>query len=177
MIGDHKFLFLRLCGNQLKQINMNIKKFSNGIEINVDSTELTDHFLKLALKQIKNKKLYQYSTAYATGFRIDVRFIETPSKKNLNKRKIILEKAKKIKLTEFIEEFRLTSIKENQRVVSQFCNAFKYWKEESLECFVSEGKENMLKIRRVGPAALDLFEQFLKTKGFAFATWTGKEWI
>lgn len=156
---------------------MNIKKLPNGLEINVNSTELTDYFLELALKQIKNKKPYQYSTAYATGFRIDVRFIETPSKRNLNKRKIILEKAKKIKLKEFIEEFRLTGTKENQRLVSQFCNVFKHWNDESLEYLVAEGKESVLKFRRVGPIALDLFEQFLKSKGFAFATWTGKEWV
>lgn len=155
---------------------MNIKKLPNGLEINVNYTELTDYFLKLALKQVKNKKPYQYSTAYATGFRIDVRFIETPSKKNLNKRKTMLEKAKKIKLTEFIEEFRLTSNKENQRLISIFCN--KSWsKEDSLEFFVSMGKEEMLKFRGIGSKVLNLFEQFLKSKGFEFATWTGKEWI
>jgi hypothetical protein len=156
---------------------MNIKKLPNGLEINVDSSEMINYFLSLALKQVKNKKPYKYSTAYATGFRIDIRFIETPSKRNLNKRKIMLEKAKKIKLTEFIEEFRSTSTKENQRLISQFCNVFNYWNEESVGFFVSRGKEEVLKFRRIGSKALDLFEQFFKSKGFAFATWTGKEWV
>lgn len=155
---------------------MNIKKLANGLEINVNSSELTDYFLKLALKQVKNKKPYEYSTAHATGFRIDVRFIETPSKKYLNKRKAMLKKASKIKLSEFIEEFRLTSTKENQRLISIFCN--KSWnKEESLEFFVSMGKEEMLEFRGIGSKVLNLFEQFLKNKGFEFATWIGKEWI
>lgn len=155
---------------------MKIEKNPKGLEIHVNSSELVDYFLKLALKQVKSKRPYKYSTAGATGFRIDVRFIETPSKKDLNRRKVMLERAKKIKLAEFIEEFRLTATKENQRSISQFCNVFK-GTEESLEYLVSINKGSMLSFRRVGPVALDLFEQFLKIKGFTFATWTGKEWI
>lgn len=158
---------------------MEIKEIPNGLKIYVDHDELTDYFLKLALKQVKNKKPYKHSTAYATGFRIDVRFIETPSKKYLNKRRIMIEKAKKIKLGIFMEEFRSTATKENQRTVSQFCKGFTtYYKDESLAYLVSEDKEHMLKFRRVGPIALDLFDQFLKSKGFEFATWwTGEEWV
>ncbi len=155
---------------------MNIEQVPNGLKIHVESNELADYFLKLALKKVKNKKPYQYSTAYATGFRIDVRFIETLSKKHLNKRKSMLEKARAIKLTEFMEEFRSTSIKENKRIISQFCNSFNY-EEESLEYLVKHGKEEVLRFRKIGPVALDLFECFLKSKGFEFATWIGKEWI
>lgn len=156
---------------------MKIEKVPGGLKIDVESVEIIDYFLKLALKQIKNKKPYRYSTAYASSFKINIRYIETPSKRTLNKRKAVLEKAKKIKLTEFIEEFRLTSTEDNKRLISQFCNVFKNWGKESLEGIISEGKKDALRIRGVGPVALDLFEQFLKKKGFEFASWTGEKWI
>lgn len=156
---------------------MKIDKLPNGIEITVESHELVDHFLKLALKQVKNKKPYQYSTAYATSFRIDVRFIETPSKSYLKKRKIMLEKADKIKLVEFTEEFRKTGNKNNQRLISQFCNIFRGWKDETLKYLLERDKADMLKFRRVGPKALDLFEKFLNGKGFEFAIWNGEKWV
>lgn len=157
---------------------MKIKNLENGIEIHVDKLEVVDYFLKLALKEVKNKKPYQYSAAYATNFRIDVRFIENPPKNYLNKRVSILEKAKQVKITELMEEFRLTGTSTNKRLISQFCNIFKNWKDGSLECLLLENKEGMLRIRGVGPKVLDLFEQFLKSKGFTFATfWTGEKWV
>ncbi len=149
---------------------MNIKEIPNGLEINVDSKEAVDYFLKLVLKQRRNIKPYSYSTAYTSNFRIDVRFINIPSKRAEKKRKAMLERAKLIKLIKFIEEFRLTGNKGNQSVVSQFCNVFtNYFRDRSLCFLIEHSKEDLLKFRRVGPKALDLFEHFLNIKKFELA--------
>lgn len=155
---------------------MNIKKNTNGLEVNVDSGEIIDHFLNLALKQIKNKKRYKYSTAYVKSFRIDIRFIETFPRSYLSKRKTMLEKAKKIKITDFIEEFRSTSNKENRFSVAQFCNSFKYC-EDQLDRLITEDKKRIFDLARVGPQTLDLFEEFLKNKGFEFGIWDGEKFV
>lgn len=91
----------------------------------------------------------------------------------------MLKKAAAVKLPELMEEFRATGNKENRLSLSQFCNVFSGhdWDDRSLEYLVKMGKEQLLSFGRAGSKPLDLFEQFIKSKGFEFATWTGKEWV
>jgi hypothetical protein len=159
---------------------MRIQETGTGIVIYAEPSDYVDYLLKRALKEKKIKKPYKYSIEKVNNVRIDVCYIEVPNRKRATKRNKMLAKAKEIELSTYIEDFRLTANKENRRIISNFCNVLKRCFRDpgyTLHSFIENGKEEILKYRGISMLGLELFEVFLKSKNFEFATSDSEKWI
>lgn len=133
-------------------------------------------------KYLNNDEKFQFRSNLPYNISIDFFFnyITVQTAEEIEARKQSLEKAKKIKLKDFLEEFKATSTQLTKYSISQFYNALKNWyKTETigLDYIILMPKEEMLKFRRVGANGLDLFELFMKEKGFRFAFHDGEKLV
>jgi hypothetical protein len=159
---------------------MKIEQTNAGLVIHAEPSDYVAYLLKQALKEKQIKKTCKYSIVNAGNVRIEVCFMETHSRKRVPKRQVMLAKAKEIELSTYIEDFRLTANKENRRIISNFCNVLKRCFRDpgyTLHSFIENGKEEILKYRGISMLGLELFEVFLKSKNFEFATSDSEKWI
>lgn len=152
---------------------MDIQKNESDISIRISKDEL---MALIAEKYIVTEKQF-VSTANNVPAQMWFKFTFVKnSEPEIAARKKSLEEAERIKLSDFIEEFRKTSTAETKKTISHFCNGcmrseFKY---VSLADVISKPK-NRLWVRGTGGKGMDLFETFLISKGHRFAQEIGKE--
>lgn len=158
---------------------MQINKTKTEAQIHFDRKELVNFLVK---SLIKTKKGFTYEINVPYSINLKIEYTKSFTKKQLLKRKQMLEKASQIQFLDAVEEFKLTSTKDTKRVISQFYNALGWLKNSHnqdypLSDIIKNSKKDFLKFRGIGKVGIDLFEIWLKTKGFEFATWNGKEWL
>ena len=156
------------------------------VQLNDKKTTLSitrDELAKiLKEKFLNNDEKFQFRSYLPYNISIDFFFnyITVQTAEEIESRKQSLEKAKQIKFKDFLDEFKTTSTKLTRHSISQFYNAMMNWHKFEvieLDYVILMPKEELLKFRRVGANALDLFELFLKEKGFRFAFHDGEKLV
>lgn len=157
---------------------MEIKELGNSTAIEVSRDEAMDIITKALLK---TKKDFTVKSNLPYSIRMEVLYVPKQTKKTINAWKKRLEESKLINFYEIIEEFRTTASGSSAKAVSQFCNVFSSLRNRPdislFEMIEVPAEKNLMKFNRIGKNGVALFEAFLKTKGFRFAVWNGKEYV
>jgi hypothetical protein len=117
---------------------------------------------------------------YMTGLAFCRSFFLYENEKVETKRKIsefeeILNAAQKEKFSDVLQDFSFAAKKTDRIASRRFCKACE-GRYENLAEFLNQSEDRVLRASiGVGNKGLTLFKEFIKTKGYRFAEWNGKE--
>lgn len=124
------------------------------------------------------KFLFKSNLPYNINIDFFFNYITIQTEQEIQDRKQSLERAKNIKMEDILDEFKATATPLNKLAISQFYNALQYpTRNKTLDYILSLEVTELSKFRRVGVKTVELFELFLKEKGFRFAFHDGEKLV
>lgn len=156
---------------------MKVNKNDISATLEIDREELAQLLAKGVMK-IGGKRNFTLNSNLPPQIFVNLSFSRNLTKREVTERKEMMERAEKILINDFIDDFQNHTVG-NKNSVSRISITVKGFvgREESLAKLISEPASELVKFRGISQGMVDILETYVKSRGFRFAIQNGNELV